>query len=143
MYYPHPVSYTHLLFLSHGLRPGCFRAIVHAYSGVRKSPKKYRPEGRFWYGQGKIAVHFIAPHIPAGDFLSGKQFCAGQVARKLYDFLTGNVWFLAVFLHLGNDKEAIQQIENKTYRRSTPTVEEYCEKWLLMQSAQILSLIHI
>ncbi len=24
---------------------GCFRAIVHAYSGVRKSPKKYRPEG--------------------------------------------------------------------------------------------------
>ena len=34
-------------------------------------------------------------------------------------------------------QEAIQQIENKTYRRSTPTVEEYCEKWLLMQSAQI------
>ena len=35
------------------------------------------------------------------------------------------------------EQEAIQQIENKTYRRSTPTVEEYCEKWLLMQSAQI------
>jgi integrase len=30
------------------------------------------------------------------------------------------------------EQEAIQQIENKTYRRSTPTVEEYCEKWLLM-----------
>ena len=27
------------------------------------------------------------------------------------------------------EQEAIQQIENKTYRRSTPTVEEYCEKW--------------
>lgn len=35
------------------------------------------------------------------------------------------------------EQEAIQQIENKTYRRSTPTVEEYCEKWLLIQSAQI------
>ena len=35
------------------------------------------------------------------------------------------------------NRKAIQQIENKTYRRSTPTVEEYCEKWLLMQSAQI------
>ena len=35
------------------------------------------------------------------------------------------------------EREAIQQIENKTYCRSTPTVEEYCEKWLLMQSAQI------
>ena len=35
------------------------------------------------------------------------------------------------------EQEAIQQIENKTYRRSTPTVEEYYEKWLLMQSAQI------
>ena len=30
------------------------------------------------------------------------------------------------------EQEAIQQIENKTYRCSTPTVEEYCEKWLLM-----------
>lgn len=30
------------------------------------------------------------------------------------------------------EQEAIQQIENKTYRRSTPTVEGYCEKWLLM-----------
>lgn len=28
------------------------------------------------------------------------------------------------------EQEAIQQIENKTYCRSTPTVEEYCEKWL-------------
>ena len=35
------------------------------------------------------------------------------------------------------EQETIQQIENKTYRRSTPTVEEYCEKWLLTQSAQI------
>ena len=35
------------------------------------------------------------------------------------------------------EQEAIQQIENKTYRRSTPTVEEYCEKWLLMQSAKV------
>ena len=35
------------------------------------------------------------------------------------------------------EQEAIQQIENKTYRRSTPTVEEYCEKWLLMRSGTV------
>ncbi len=33
--------------------------------------------------------------------------------------------------------EAREQIENNTFRRSSPTVKEYCEKWLLMQSAQV------
>ena len=34
-------------------------------------------------------------------------------------------------------EEAKRQIEDCTFRRSTPTVAEYCEKWLLMQSASI------
>jgi integrase len=29
---------------------------------------------------------------------------------------------------------ALEQIENATFHRKTPTVAEYCEKWLLMQS---------
>lgn len=33
--------------------------------------------------------------------------------------------------------QAREQIENSTFRRSSPTVKEYCEKWLLMQSAQV------
>ena len=33
--------------------------------------------------------------------------------------------------------EVEKQIENKTFRRSTPTVKEYCEKWLLMKSANV------
>lgn len=33
--------------------------------------------------------------------------------------------------------EAQEQIANDSFRRKTPTVEEYCEKWLLMQSAHI------
>ena len=33
--------------------------------------------------------------------------------------------------------EVEEQIENKTFRRQTPTVREYCEKWLLMKSANI------
>lgn len=33
--------------------------------------------------------------------------------------------------------EAKRQIEDAVFRRSTPTVAEYCEKWLLMQSAHI------
>lgn len=34
-------------------------------------------------------------------------------------------------------EEAKRQVEDCTFRRSTPTVAEYCEKWLLMQSAHI------
>lgn len=34
-------------------------------------------------------------------------------------------------------QEAKRQIENAVFRRTTPTVAEYCEKWLLMQSAHI------
>ena len=34
-------------------------------------------------------------------------------------------------------EEAKQQIRDATFRRENPTVEEYCEKWLLMQSAHI------
>lgn len=34
-------------------------------------------------------------------------------------------------------EEAKKQIESATFRRANPTVEEYCEKWLYMQSAHI------
>ncbi|BDF69300.1 site-specific integrase [Oscillospiraceae bacterium] len=34
-------------------------------------------------------------------------------------------------------EEAKRQIEEAVFRRSTPTVAEYCEKWLQMQSAHI------
>lgn len=34
-------------------------------------------------------------------------------------------------------EEAKRQIEDAVFRRSTPTVKEYCEKWLKMQSARI------
>lgn len=34
-------------------------------------------------------------------------------------------------------EEAKRQIEQAVFRRATPTVAEYCERWLLMQSAHI------
>ncbi|MBR6476928.1 MAG: site-specific integrase [Lachnospiraceae bacterium] len=34
-------------------------------------------------------------------------------------------------------EEARREVEDCTFRRSTPTVKEYCEKWLLMQSAHV------
>lgn len=34
-------------------------------------------------------------------------------------------------------QEAKRQIEDSSFRRENPTVKEYCEKWLLMQSAHI------
>ena len=33
--------------------------------------------------------------------------------------------------------EALEQIDSATFRRKSPTVAEYCEKWLLMQSVHI------
>ena len=37
------------------------------------------------------------------------------------------------------DKEmaALEQIDNATFRQKSPTVAEYCEKWLLMQSVHV------
>lgn len=35
--------------------------------------------------------------------------------------------------------DAKQQIKDRKFRRATPTVAEYCERWLLMQSAHIRS----
>lgn len=37
------------------------------------------------------------------------------------------------------DKEmaALEQIDSATFRRNSPTVDEYCEKWLLMQSVHV------
>lgn len=34
-------------------------------------------------------------------------------------------------------KEIEQQLDDNTFRKQTPTVREYCEKWLLMKSANI------
>ena len=33
--------------------------------------------------------------------------------------------------------EALDQIDNASFRRKSPTVEEYAEKWLLMQSVHV------
>ena len=33
--------------------------------------------------------------------------------------------------------EALEQIDSTTFRRRSPTVAEYCEKWLLMQSVHV------
>lgn len=35
------------------------------------------------------------------------------------------------------EQEARRQVEDMMFRRANPTVAEYCEKWLLMQSAKI------
>ena len=32
---------------------------------------------------------------------------------------------------------ALEQIDSATFRRKSPTVAEYCEKWLLMQSVHV------
>ncbi len=37
------------------------------------------------------------------------------------------------------ERIALIEIENATFRRLSPTVEEYCEKWLLMQSVHVRS----
>ena len=33
--------------------------------------------------------------------------------------------------------EALEQVDSDLFNRKSPTVEEYCEKWLLMQSVHV------
>ena len=35
------------------------------------------------------------------------------------------------------ETNALEQINNATFHRKSPTVAEYCEKWLLMQSVHV------
>ena len=52
----------------------------------------------------------------------GKQISLyGKTRQELYD----------------NELDAIEKIENEQFRKKSPTVKEYCEKWLHMQSANI------
>lgn len=45
----------------------------------------------------------------------------GKTREKLYD----------------KEMAALEQIDNASFRRKSPTVAEYCEKWLLLQSAHV------
>lgn len=45
----------------------------------------------------------------------------GKTREKLYD----------------KEMEALEKIDKATFRRKFPTVAEYCEKWLMMQSAHV------
>lgn len=45
----------------------------------------------------------------------------GKTRQELYD----------------KEMEALEQIDNATFRRKSPTVAEYCEKWLTLQSVHV------
>ncbi len=72
------------------------------------------------YGTVEIKGHtYYKTQVADAD---GKQITLyGKTREELYD----------------KELEALEQIDNAVFRRKTPTVEEYCEKWLLMQSVHV------
>ena len=74
------------------------------------------------YGTVEIKGHiYYKTYVMDAD---GKQVALyGKTREELYD----------------KELAALEQIDNATFRRKSPTVKEYCEKWLLMHSAKISS----
>ena len=72
------------------------------------------------YGTVEINGHtYYKTNVTDAD---GKQIALyGKTREELYD----------------KELEALEQIDNAAFRRKSPTVEEYCEKWLLMQSVHV------
>ena len=72
------------------------------------------------YGTVEIKGHiYYKTYVMDAD---GKQVALyGKTREELYDKVN----------------EAKDQIDNDTFRRKTPTVKEYAEKWLMLQSAHI------
>ena len=72
------------------------------------------------YGTVEINGHtYYKTHVTDAD---GKRSALyGKSREELYD----------------KELEALEQIDNAAFRRKSPTVEEYCEKWLLMQSVHV------
>ncbi len=72
------------------------------------------------YGTVEINGHtYYRTNVTDAD---GKQIALyGKTREELYD----------------KELEALEQIDNAAFRRKSPTVEEYCEKWLLMQSVHV------
>ena len=74
------------------------------------------------YGTVEIKDHiYYKTYVMDAD---GKQVALyGKTREELYE----------------KELAALEQIDNATFRRKSPTVKEYCEKWLLMQSAKVSS----
>lgn len=72
------------------------------------------------YGTVEIKGHiYYKTYVMDAD---GKQVALyGKTREELYD----------------KELAALEQIDNATFRRKSPTVKEYCEKWLLMQSVHV------
>lgn len=79
-------------------------------------PKKVIPQ------YGTVILNGIEYYRTRIEDADGKRVALyAKTAEELYEKVT----------------EAKRQIEEAIFRRETPTVAEYCEKWLLMQSTRI------
>lgn len=73
---------------------------------------------------GKVMLNGIEYYRTRIEDADGKRVALyAQTAEELFDKV----------------QEAKRQIEGAIFRRSTPTVAEYCEKWLVIQSGRIRS----
>ena len=71
---------------------------------------------------GAVEINGIRYYKTYVEDLDGKRIILyGKTREELYD----------------KEMDALEQIDNASFRCKSPTVEEYCEKWLLMQSVHV------
>lgn len=74
------------------------------------------------YGTVEInGIQYYKTHVEGSD---GKRICLyGKTREELYD----------------KELAALDELDRQSIRKKSPTVAEYCEKWLLMQSVHVRS----
>ncbi len=71
---------------------------------------------------GTVEIHGIRYYRTFVENSEGKQIALyAKTREELYD----------------KEMEALEQNDSAAFRRKSPTVEEYCEKWLMMQSVHV------
>ena len=87
-------------------------SVIHmAAGGKDRLNAMYMVEG---YGEQN-------PIVEKSQFIMSLIILYGKTREEVYD----------------KEMAALEQIDSATFRRNSPTVAEYCEKWLLMQSVHV------
>ena len=102
------------------VRPGFIKGIVHI--PLPGHPvKSLRVSGKF-NAVCTVVLNGIEYYRTRVEDSDGNRVALyAKTPEKLYD----------------KELEALEQIDSTTFRRRSPTVAEYCEKWLLMQSVHV------
>lgn len=85
-------------------------------------------------GEQVVEISFITEGDVYRLIVHSKLPSAERFEHWVFDEVLPSIRKHGVYM---SDSILDQVIQHNTFRRSSPTVKEYCEKWLLLQSAQV------